>query len=62
MDLAVVLARGQEAAMVLLGVATMMALSANHHKRLANHHWRSANHHWLINVFYFGAMSALGDM
>ena len=68
-DLAVVLARGQEAAMELLGVATMMALSANHHKQLANHHRRSvnhhrrlANHHWLINVFYFGAMSALGDM
>ena len=49
-DLAVVLARGQEAAMVLLGVdITMMAMSVNHHKRLANHHRPlvivSANHH-----------------
>jgi len=49
-DLAVVLARGQEAAMELLGVdITMMAMSVNHHKRLANHHRPlvivSANHH-----------------
>ena len=49
-DLAVVLARGQEAAMVLLGVdITMMAMSVNHHKRLANHHRPlmvvPANHH-----------------
>jgi hypothetical protein len=48
-DLVVVLARGQEAAMELLGVATtMMAMSANHHRRSVNHHRLlvivSANH------------------
>ena len=67
-DLAVVLARGQEAAMVLLGVdITMMAMSVNHHKRLANHHRPlvivsanhhrplmvvPANHHWLIKMYF----------
>ena len=57
-DLAVVLARGREKALELLGVpSTMMTLSGNHHhKRLANHqrplvtasanhHRRSVNHH-----------------
>ena len=67
-DLAVVLARGQEAAMELLGVdITMMAMSVNHHKRLANHHRPlvivsanhhrplmvvPANHHWLIKMYF----------
>jgi len=40
----------------------LVTASANHHRRSVNHHRRLANHHWLINVFYFGAMSALGDM
>jgi len=57
-DLAVVLARGREKALELLGVpSTMMTLSGNHHhKRLANHQRplvtasanhrrRSVNHH-----------------
>ena len=67
-NLAVVMGRGQEAAMELLGVdITMMAMSVNHHKRLANHHRPlvivsanhhrplmvvPANHHWLIKMYF----------